>query len=117
MGIVAGLDGCKTVSLSMQGATMGQMGGVIKLTNGANAPCTLQGYPVVRLVDQSGVVIPAPESRGGRLQPRPLTWPRILVRPGGSAWINVTSSNWCGPPRTGAVHVLRPGGCCLPEVV
>ncbi len=105
------------VRVGMQGATMGQMAGVIDLTNTGSRPCTLRGYPVVRLLSPAGTVIPAPESRGGRLNPRPLTWPRIVVRPGRQAWVNVISSNWCGPrpaawllqlPATGAL-VIRHG--------
>ncbi len=101
-----------SVSLGMQGATMGQMAGVIKLTIEGRRPCTLRGYPVVQLLGPAGAVIPAPESRGGRLQPRPLTWPRVVIRPGRSAWINVISSNWCGP-RPAAWRLLLAGSGIL----
>lgn len=102
--------------LSMQGATMGQMAGVIDLTNTGSRPCTLRGYPVVQLLSPAGTVIRTPESRGRRLNPKPVTWPRIVVRPGPPALVNVISSNWCGPrpaawrlllPATGALVIRR----------
>jgi hypothetical protein len=96
----------------MQGATMGQMAGVIDLTNTGSRPCTLRGYPAVRLLSPAGTVIRAPESRGRRLNPKPVTWPRIVVRPGRSAWVNVISSNWCGP-RPAAWRLLLPGSGAL----
>jgi len=118
--IAPGIHPCSpqqlSARLSMQGATGGQMAGVIGLTNTGTRPCTLRGYPVVRLLSPAGTVIPAPESRGQRLNPKPLTWPRIVIHPGASAWVNVVSSNWCGPrpaswqlmlPRTGALVIRR----------
>jgi hypothetical protein len=118
--IAPGIHPCSPQQLSarltMQGATGGQMAGVIGLTNTGTRPCTLRGYPVVRLLSPARTVIPAPESRGQRLNPKPLTWPRIVIHPGASAWVNVISSNWCRPrpaswqlmlPRTGALVIRR----------
>jgi hypothetical protein len=81
----------------MQGATAGQMAGGIDLTNTGGAACALHGHPVVQLLSPTGSIIPALESRGLRLYPKPLTWPQIVIQPGGSAWVNVISTNWCGP--------------------
>jgi hypothetical protein len=76
----------------------------------------LRGYPVVQLLSLAGTVIPAPQSRGHRLNPKPLTWPQIMIHPGATAWVNVISSNWCGPrpaswqlvlPRTGTLVIRR----------
>ncbi|HEY3034585.1 MAG TPA: DUF4232 domain-containing protein [Streptosporangiaceae bacterium] len=111
--IAPGIHPCSPQQLTakipaMQGATMGQMAGVIHLTSTGTHPCTLRGYPAVRLLSPAGTVIPAPESRGHRLNPRPLTWPRIVIHPGATAWVNVISSNWCGP-RPAAWQLVLPG--------
>ncbi|HEY5990898.1 MAG TPA: DUF4232 domain-containing protein [Streptosporangiaceae bacterium] len=110
--IAPGIHPCSqarlSASLSMQGATMGQTAGVISLTNTGRRPCTLRSYPVVRLLSPAGTVIPARESRAKRLNPKPATWPRIVVGPDRRAQVSVFSSNWCGP-RPAAWRLLLPG--------
>jgi hypothetical protein len=111
--IAPGIHPCSPQHLTaklpaMQGATMGQMAGVIRLTNTGGLPCTLRGYPRVRLLSPAGTVIPAPESRGQRLNPKPLTWPQVVIHPRATAWVNVMSSNWCGP-RPASWQLVLPG--------
>jgi hypothetical protein len=105
-----GLEPCRAQDLSislsgMEGATGGQMAGVLDFRNTSTRSCTLQGHPTVTLSGASGAPLSVNESQSDARfspeRPRPGTWPVLLLRPRDQVESFVVTSNWCGPRAAG----------------
>ena len=66
----------------------GEHGSMFALRNRGSRPCSLLGYPRVRLLDGRGVLPFRPGYGKGTYLP-PLTPRRVVLRPGGSAFVLV----------------------------
>jgi hypothetical protein len=116
--VPAGLSPCGVEDLSislpgMEGATAGQMAGVLDFRNASARSCTLEGDPDVTLADVSGAPLPVTKNHFTTHfspdKPRPLTWPVLILRPRDLVQSFVLSSNWCGP-HVAAWRVTLPDG-------
>jgi hypothetical protein len=102
---------------SMEGAAGSREGG-IDVTNLSGETCTLQGTPAITLLDQnlnpvtSGVTFSsAPAGWVVNVLPKPAGWPVVTLRPGDSASVRVSWSNWCPDGRAAPLWRLGiPGG-------
>ena len=110
-------SGCTSGQLravgSMQGAA-GSREGAVRLTNYSNKTCTLQGTPVITLLDgnlhpiTTGVTFsssPAQWQANGT--PRPAGWPVVTLAPFHPASFRVRWSNWCPQGRTAPLWQIR----------
>src|SRR6266542_5058 len=101
-------------SLKLQGAT-GALAGSLALTNRSSSPCTVSGRPHVRLITSTGRALPVaryPVSPAfNPEQPRPPTWPVVVLEPAHRALAFIVWRNWCHPVTEGASwRVTLPGG-------
>jgi hypothetical protein len=108
----------------MEGAAGSQEGGVT-LTNFSSTACSLQGRPVVTLLDEnlnpitSGVTfLHSPPGWKADGAPKPDGWPIVTLHPGDAALVRIRWSNWCpdgrpaplwrlGIPGSGTVDVTN----------
>ena len=117
----SGLPACTSAQLravgSMEGAA-GSREGAITLENLSDQTCTLQGRPVITLLDQSGnpissgvTISSTPPRWVVDRSPKPPGWPVVTLRQGDSASVRIRWSNWC--PNGGVPPLWRmgvPGG-------
>jgi hypothetical protein len=86
---------------TMEGAAGSREGGAT-LTNLSDQSCTLQGTPVVTLLDDNldpitdGIIFDtSPPRWQASGQPHPEGWPVVMVAPGEVASVRLRWSNWC----------------------
>ena len=91
---------------SMQGAA-GSREGAIRFTNYSNKSCTLQGTPIITLLDgnlhpiTSGVTFASsPPAWQANASPKPAGWPVVTLAPFRSASMRLRWTNWCPQGRT-----------------
>jgi len=112
-GTLACTAGQLRASAGWEGAT-GSLAGAVTFTSRAAAPCSLAGYPTIRLVDRHGRPLRlAGDPRSGNQAP-----PAVLLRRGQAARVEFAWLNWCGPsPGPVGVRVILPrGGVLIPTV-
>jgi Protein of unknown function (DUF4232) len=121
----AGLAACTSSQLRATiGDSEGAMGSrydTVVVTNASDTSCTLQGTPVITLLDAnlnaitSGVTFgSAPAGWQADALPKPPGWPVVKLRPGGVANVRTQWSNWCPQGRAGPLWQLEvPGGGAL----
>ncbi len=101
-------------SFASQGATQNILLGA-GLTNISNAPCFLQAWPQVVLLNQEGKPLdvvyhyfesgPAEAATAAAEQARDSTTAKVGIWPGWSAWLNLIWSNWCGAAVSGGAVI------------
>ncbi len=107
---------CRTDDLTAQieghGAGAGQRYTALGLTNAAAAPCTIQGYPGLQLLDSNGAALPTDISHEATGTP-----PLVVLAPGHAAWTQLhwtvipaddEAASHCAPDPT-AARITPPG--------
>ncbi len=101
---------------SMEGAA-GSREGAVALTNLSDQTCTLQGTPVITLLDDNldpitdGVTFDtSPAGWEANGQPEPEGWPVVTLAPGDAASVGGRWSNWCPDGRAAPLFRMEVTG-------
>ena len=91
---------------SLEGAA-GSRAGAFVLTNSSDQACTLEGRPIITLLDGNGNPItsgvtfdPTQPSWDVNQRTQPAGWPVVTLQPGDVASLRISWSNWCPDGRT-----------------